>query len=194
MKRVLISLLLVLGFTSVSNGQNSTYGISLGVGSGFIMKQALDGGGSYDLNTSLSIGFQYTKKLNNTLHLMLSINWYKNEVTFTPNFNPNINITAKKYDLQLIYIPVFLKVDLSKYFFLNGGLIGDFDISKDSYITSQSGMGAGFGIGTEFLITEKLLIQIIPYANLHGLILTHKENYPERVFDTGIKLNLVLQK
>lgn len=194
MKSIIISILFVIGLTSNSTAQNNSYGISIGSGKGFIMRQASLGGGSYDLNTGLSIGIQYSKRLNNKLHLMTSANWYKNTVSFTPTFYPGLDMTPKKHDIQLIYIPVFLKVDLSKHFFLNGGLIGDLDITKNKYITNQSGIGTGLGIGTEFSINEKLLIQINPYINLHGLIPTKSKNYHERVFDSGIKLSLMIKK
>ena len=103
-------------------------------------------------------------------------------------------MTPKKHDIQLIYIPIFLRVDLSKHFFLNGGPIADLDITKNKYITNQSGMGVGLGIGSEFSINEKLLVQINPYINLHGLIQTVSETYPERLLDPGIKLSLPIKK
>lgn len=194
MKSILISIVLVIGFANFSTGQSNLYGLSVGVGNGFILRQKSLGGGSYDLNTGLSIGFQYEKGLNNKLHLITGVNWYNNSVSVTPAFYPGIEMTPKKHDIQLLYIPVFLKLSLSKYFFLNGGLIGDLDITKNKYITNQSGMGTGLGIGTAFSINEKLLIQINPYINLHGLILTASENYPERIFDSGIKLSLMIKK
>ena len=194
MKSILISILLFIGFTSISIGQSNSYGISIGGGKGFIMHQTSLGGGSYDLNTGFSIGFQYDKKLNNKLNLTTSVIWHKNSISITPAFYPGIDMTPRKHDIQLLYIPVFLKLDLSKYFFLNGGLIGDLDITKNKYITNQSGIGTGLGIGTEFSMNEKLLIQINPYINLHGLILTKSENYPERIFDSGIKLSLMIKK
>ncbi len=193
MKRLLILTLLMTGLINSSFGQKNTYGLSIGVAKGLIMKQALDGGASYDLNTGISIGFQYNRQLNDKLYLQTGINWYKNSVSVTPSFHPDIDMTPKEYDIQLLYIPVFLKVDISKYFFINGGLIVDFDITKSKHITSQSGIGAGLGIGTEFSITDKLVIQLNPYLNFHGLALIDKENYPERICDLGIKLNLILE-
>lgn len=194
MKRVLISIVFIVGMVITSKGQNNAYGISIGIGNGTILKEALDGGASYDINTGFSIGLQYSRKLSNKLHLMTSINLYDNSVTVTPGFHPDIDMTPKTYDARLIYIPLLLKVDLSKYFFINGGLIGDIDITKDNYITNQSGIGASLGMGAEFSIDDKFSIQLNPYLNFHGLILTTKENYPERIFDLGVKLNLIIKR
>ncbi len=194
MRKVLISIVFIAGMIITSKGQNNAYGISIGLGNGIILKEALDGGASYDINTGFSIGLLYGRKLSNKLHLMTSVNLYDNSVTVTPNFHPGIDMTPQTYDVRLIYIPVLLKVDLSNYFFINGGLIGDIDITKDKYITNQSGIGATLGIGTEFSINNKFSIQLNPYLNFHGLLLTNMENYPERVFDSGIKLNLIIKR
>lgn len=84
-------------------------------------------------------------------------------------------------------------MEVSKYFFINGGLIGDIDVTKNKYMTNQSGIGAGLGIGTELAITNKFAIQLNPYLNLHGLLLTNSSNHPERLLDGGIKLSLVIK-
>ena len=194
MKLFWISTLLVIGLVSTSTGQHSSYGISIGAGKGIILKESLEGGPSYKVNTSISIGLQYSRKLTDILHIATGINWYNNKITVTPSFHPNMDMTAKNYNLQLIYIPVFLRADLSNYFFVNGGLIGDFDVTSTKHITNQSGVGAGLGIGAEFPIKGNLSIQLNPYLNFHGLFLTDGDTYPERVVDSGIKLSFIVNK
>jgi hypothetical protein len=194
MKKLITSIIIILGTIITSKGQDNSYGLSVGFGNGIILKKSLDGGASYDLNTGFSIGLQYNRKLTKKLHLMTSINWYNNSISVIPNFNPDISMTSKTFDVQLIYIPLLLKIDLGKYLFFNGGLIADIDATKNKYISNQSGLGASFGIGTEFLITKNFYIQLNPYLNFHGLILIDKEKYPERILDSGIKLNLILKR
>ena len=63
MKKLLISVWFVIMSASVSIAQKNGYGLSIGVGSGMIMKQGLDGGPSYDLNAGFSVGLQYRRKL-----------------------------------------------------------------------------------------------------------------------------------
>jgi hypothetical protein len=194
MKKLFISLILIAGMAMVSKGQKHSYGLSVGVGNGTILKQRSIGGPSYDVGTAFSIGLQYSKKINDNLHLMTGVNWYTNTLTVIPSFYPGIDQTPKDYNVQLIYIPVLLKVNLGKYFFINGGLLGDIDISKGKYIASQSGIGASIGPGVEFSLGGKFAIQLNPFLNFHGLILTNKESYPERIFDPGVKLNFVLKR
>jgi hypothetical protein len=73
---------------------------------------------------------------------------------------------------------------------MNGGFLADIDISSNSYISSQTGIGAGLGVGIEFSIASKLMMSVNPYMNLHGMIATNKENYMERIVDSGIKIGI----
>jgi len=193
MKKIIITIIIMIGLLSPSIGQDNTYGLNLGIGSGIILRSALDGGASYNLNTGYSIGFAYSRKLKDNLQFQTGLNWYSNSVSVTPSFYPGIDMTPRTYDVSLFYIPVFLKVDLSRYFFVNAGLIIDYDNSKNNYIASQSGVGSGIGIGTNIVNTKKFGVQLNPYLNLHGLIMTKQENYLERVFDGGIKLIVVVK-
>lgn len=197
-------LLLSLSISFSAFGQNefidtdreprNSYGISVGIGGGLIVKQALSGGPSYNLNTGFSIGLQYTRRLTNKLQMMTSINWYHNKVTVTPGPYPGIDLTPENYDMQIIYIPFFLRLNVSTWFFIHGGPIADLDITNAKYITSQSGIGAGFGLGGEFPVNKKFSLQINPYINMHGIILADTETYPERIFDAGAKVNLIFKR
>lgn len=193
MKKIILALI-VSALAHFTNGQRNSYGISLGVGNGLISTAELTGAPSLDLNVSMSLGFQYDRKLTNKFHLVSGINWYQNSITVTPVFHPDADRTPRNYDLRLIYVPLFARFDLSRHFYLNGGLLADIDVTKNSYITSQSGVGLGFGFGVEFNLSKQVAMQINPYFNYHGVFLSKGETYPERVVDSGLKLNFILKK
>ncbi len=188
----MIAVILLTGFTT--RAQQNSFGIHFGAGSGILLQKKLDGGPSTELNTGLSAGLQYGRKLTDKLHLLTGLNWYHNRVSVTPAFYPDIERTTTKHPLNLLYIPVHLKYDLSRYFFVNGGLIGGLDITRNKVITEQSGIGAGLGLGTRFTIVPGFSAELNPYLNFHGLLLTNRDKYPERVLDAGVKLNLLLNK
>src|SRR6478752_387020 len=100
MKKLLALTVFIIGFINISIGQNNSFGVSIGTGKGIIIKQALDGDASYDLNRGISLGFQYSRKLTNKLHLLTGINWYKNTVSVTPSFHPDIDMTPENHDIQ----------------------------------------------------------------------------------------------
>jgi len=193
MKKLIVFMFFTIGLINPSIGQDNTYGLSFGMGNGLIIRPALDGGASYDLNTGYSLGFDYNRKLKDNLHFQTGLSYYSNTVSVTPGFYPGMDMSPRTYDVSLLYIPVFLKVDLFRYFFVNGGLMIDIDLAKNNRIASQSGIGSGIGIGTNIVNTEKIGIQLNPYLNLHGLIMANQKNYPERMLDAGIKLIVVVK-
>jgi hypothetical protein len=194
MKKLLLQILLLAGTMNTSIGQKNSYGVSAGIGRGFIIQEPLMGGAGHDLNNGILLGFQYTRKLNDKFHLMTGINWCYYRLSVTPNFYPGVERSTKYYNFNLIYLPAFIKMNLSKHFFLDGGLIGDIDLTKDKPISNQTGIGAGLGVGAEVMVTHQFTIQLDPYLNFHGLNMIHVEDYPERVFDPGIKLTFVMRK
>lgn len=194
MKNGLIAVLLLMGIATTAKGQSNSFGLSLGVGDGFIIRAPLDGAASYELNTGYSFGLQYTRKSAHKLHLVTGLHFYTNSLTVTPELPPDLNPGPSNYDIQLLYIPLLHRINLSDYIFFTSGLIGIIDITKDKYLSNQSGLGIALGMGAEFPINDKLFIQLNPYLNLHGLLLAHGDNYPERVLDAGIKLNLMFNK
>jgi hypothetical protein len=173
--------------------QNNKFGLSAGIGSGAIIKKPLDGDATYKLNTGFSVGLQYERKIKESLYVQTGLNWYKNSVNVTPSFYPGNDISAKSYDISLLTLPIFVRVEVSKYIYLNGGLLTDFDISNNKYLANQSGIGAGIGIGTELLQSHKMSLRINPFLNFHSLILFEKETYPERIFDAGIQLSIMIK-
>jgi Outer membrane protein beta-barrel domain len=185
--------LLVVLFSSISmltEAQRNSFGLTLGTGKGFIAQQALEGAPGLELNQSFSIGIQYNRIFNDRYTFETGLTGYKNQISVTPAFYPGADMTPVNYEIQLVYVPLFLKVNFSKYFFMHGGFLADIDLSDNSYISSQTGLGAGLGVGIEFSISKKIMMQVNPYMNLHGMILTNKENYPERIVDSGIKIGI----
>lgn len=194
MKEIYLAVLLLFMLASAGNGQSVSYGVSAGAGTGTILRKPLIGGPSYDLNTGFSLGFQHTRPFARGLSFLTGLHWYSSSVTATPNFYPDADMASTDHKINLLYIPLLLKANFAKFFYLTGGLIGDLDVSNAKAVTNQSGVGASVGFGSGFLITDHLSIQVDPYLNVHGLLLTKKELYPERILDVGVRLGLSIQK
>ena len=58
---------------------------------------------------------------------------------------------------------------LSKHFFIDGGLLFNVDISNNSAISNQTGIGTDFGFGLELPVFKHYSISINPYLNINGL-------------------------
>lgn len=189
-KLIALGLLMTVGL-NYSIAQNShSFGLSVGMGKGFIAMRALEGGPGYDLNASLTIGLNYFHRINTKLTLESGLSWYTSNVTVTPNFYPGIDRTPTDYGIQLLYVPLVMKVHLSNYFFIKGGLIGDVDVSGSSPLSSQTGMGTAIGLGGEFPVSKKWVLVVNPYVNLHGTIRVTKGRYAKRILDSGLTIGL----
>jgi hypothetical protein len=193
MKRTLLLFCLTMSIIYTSSAQKNSYGISVGIGGGLILKRTLIGAAAYDLKTGYSIGFKYSRSFTDKLSLQSGLNFYSNTVLITPSFDPDFPNETREHKLAMLYVPISLRKDLSKYFFMNAGLIGNIDISNKKQITNQTGIGAMIGIGTEISINDNFSIQLNPYLNFLGLLQFSGENYPERVLDAGIKLSFILK-
>ena len=174
-------------------GQKNSFGVSLGAGKGIILKQALEGGPGYSLNKSFSLGGLFNRKITERLHFNTGLVWYSTSVSVTPNYYPGIDLKPAEYKTQLIYVPLTFKAFVSKYVFFNAGIIGDFDVSKNSPLTRQSGVGAGSGIGGRVDLSDDISLELNPYLNFHGLLLAKGEMYSERILDSGVRLSVYFE-
>jgi len=190
MQKPILLVFIFFSMAFLAEAQRNSFGLMIGTGKGFVAQQALEGAAELNLNQSFSIGIEYNRIISDKYAFETGLVWYKNQVSVAPAFYPGIDMTPVNYEIQLLYIPTFLKVNFSKRFFMHGGFLVDIDISDSSYISSQSGLGAGLGVGTEVSIAKSLIMSINPYVNLHGIILADKENYPERILDSGIKIGV----
>lgn len=187
---LVISLFTVSICSQAQNSRKNSFGIFAGVGGASVAQEGLEGGGSTDMNTGLSIGLNYYRSLSAKTLFETGIVWYMNEVAFTGAYNPNYSQETLREKVQLIYIPLFVRFDVSKVFFLHVGLIGDLDVSNNDYLDNQTGLGSGIGLGINFPLSEKIKLQINPFMNIHGLLMTEKQSYPQRILETGIKLGI----
>lgn len=189
MKKILSIVLMFASVISYAQNKNS-FGFSLSTGRGFIMQEELVGAASQNLQQSFTAGFTYHRQLARIVKLETGLSYYSNSIDVTPAPNPSVERTTTSHPLRVVYVPVFVRLDVLKHFFINGGLIADLDVTKNSYINSQSGIGTGIGIGGEFNVSKKIAININPYMNFHGMFLTKSETYPERIVDSGIRLGV----
>jgi hypothetical protein len=170
------------------NYKKNTFGVFAGIGGATVVQEALEGGGSTDMGVGFSVGLNYYRSLSAKAAFETGVTWYMNEVTFEGSYNPDQEI--KHENINMIHVPVFLRFDVSKSFFLHGGLIGDFDFSKNEFLDDQSGLGAGVGLGVNFPLSQKIKMQINPFINIHGLLMIEKTSYPQRLLETGIRLGI----
>ncbi len=191
-----LSLIVVSVAAYAQERSKNSFGIAAGAGRAIVAGSNLDGGPSLNLERNFELGANYYRQLGEKVKLETGVFYHYTRLTETSVFYPDIPQITTQYDIHLLYLPVFLRYNLSKHLFINGGVMADIDVSNNLEISSsrslnsQSGVGLGLGIGGEVAVFRALYLQLNPYLNLHGVILMQGENNPGRILDAGIRLGI----
>lgn len=196
-KTVLICLsFLVLASTNLL-GQNLKIGITyspLGFNE-VITFQGLDGAPSYENDGYFAVGINFLKPINDWLEFETGLEYSKHHVVVHPNLPYNMHeiYVPREESFALINIPLTLRVNFLKYFFVNGGLLIDIDASKSPDIDKQNGIGSLLGLGLKYDFKSGLSAFANPYAKVHALIPFPAERNHEKVFEAGFRFGLTYQ-
>jgi len=198
MKKYLVTLILVFislsSFSQETKKQESykdSYGISIGSGeSGLYTLGKSVGGPDYLGLSAIEAGFNYDHPLNKFLYFESGIYWHHNRIKITPGVNPGVDMTPRYTNLNFFYIPVNLKVMILKYFFIDGGMLLNMDVSTHSEISNQTAIGADFGFGLEIPVFKHYSITINPYVNIHELYKLDRQDLGESIIGDGVRFTI----
>lgn len=200
MKKLLTFFLVLINFAAnAQESSRNSFGLTAGAGSANVVRPSLEGAPSLDLQRNFEIGANYYRQIGRKLKFETGLIYHYNKLTQKSVFSPDVPQITTQYDVHLIYLPAFLRINLSKHFFVNGGGMVDIDISNSMGLSSsralnnQSGLGVGMGIGGEVAVLHKFYLQVNPYLNLHAVLPVQRENYPERILDAGIKVGVRIE-
>jgi hypothetical protein len=132
MKRfLLIGLLLLSGVglnsqTKIFNDAKVGVSITTFGSNDFVALRAMYGGGSYEGLSMFSIGINFIKPLNNWLDFETGLEYSKHNFIFTPPF-AGTPVTPYDVSASLIDVPLTLRANFLKYFFINGGFTLDYN-------------------------------------------------------------------
>jgi hypothetical protein len=174
----LILSLILLSLTSYSQQKHEfalTYGKSIGTATYSILRQGfLYGAGSTDLQNNNALGLRYFRPINDKgrtkIEVGLNYSWGNLKVKPAYTGDPEFD-TPWYYDFNLISLPVYMNHSMGKYFFINYGLMLDYQNGEEDEYTGF-GIGTGFGVGTRYS-TEKYTFYINPKYEKH-LFLSEK--------------------
>lgn len=188
-KNLFIVILTLSALTSYSQSKNEfalTYGKSAGTATYSILRQGLlTGSGSTDLQNSNALGIRYFRAVNRKgrTKLELGLNYSWGNLKITPAFTGDPEPAPWYNDFNLISLPVYMNHSLGKFFFVNYGLMLDYqDAEKVRY--TGFGMGIGCGIGARYS-TGKYSLYINPKYQKH-LFLSEKYGLMELGILCGI--------
>ncbi|SHF41387.1 Outer membrane protein beta-barrel domain-containing protein [Mariniphaga anaerophila] len=151
----------------------------------------LDGTGGYDNDGSFSVGVNYIYGIKSWLEFETGLEYSVHHTIFNPPFiGEEYNNSPRKEKMNLISVPLTLRINFLRYFFVNGGGLLDFDVSGANSIDDHTGIGFLMGLGLNFDFGPGFSVYANPYFKEHSLISFSPEKYHQRTWDEGIRVGL----
>lgn len=152
-KKLIVICSFILLFSTSSHSQvkheiGVIYGKSSGAAVYSILRNGfLVGGSTSSLEKNNTIGIKYIRSIQTKkkLKLELGLNYLNGTLKITPAPTGDPVYDAPSYgDFMLISSPVYINYSFWKYFFLNTGVLLDYQKSESE---TYSGIGIGYGFG-----------------------------------------------
>ncbi|HZK68893.1 MAG TPA: outer membrane beta-barrel protein [Paludibacter sp.] len=177
------SVCLVLVFLCLStlmSAQKGQLGITFSAMSdnGVARFRSVEDDSSTDAGKSFTYGISYLKPLNKWLDIETGLEYLSCPIE-TKSIVGTINgvtTLTRSSTLSMLSIPVTVRANFLKYFFVNGGLLLDVDVSENSIINSQSGLGSILGLGLKYDFKNGISVFVNPYSKIHLFPLTFERN------------------
>ncbi len=173
MKSIIILPLLLVAFLAKAQKGTNTYAISYGEGKGQI-RSVLTMAKKFDSTSEGPVNFfdfSYTIGKRKHSAIETGVSLMKHDFTYSilDTKSPTVTITPRS--IYALIVPLKLRTDILKYFFISGGLLGHINIG-DGGIESlgiESSLGIGLGGGIQYVHKEKYGIFVYPQVNIHNI-------------------------
>jgi hypothetical protein len=150
----------------------------------------LTGAASYTGDNFYTFGINYLSGINTWLETETGLEFSKHNIIIHPNLPPDMDNAPRNASFELINIPVTVRANFLKYFFVNGGLLFDFDVSKNSPIDNQTGIGTILGLAVKYSFDCGVSAFVNPYTKAHTLIPFSADNYHQRLWENGFRVGI----
>lgn len=169
-----------LGITFSSFGSNDV-----------IYYHQMDGAASYNSDQFYTLGLNYLYQLNHTFRFETGIEYSAHKIIIQPNVPPDMDNTPYGAEFSLINIPLTVRINFLRYFFLNSGLLIDIDPTVSSPVDSQSGIGATIGLGLNYDFHCGISTFINPYIKAHSLLPFIPDDPHQRLMESGFRFGVM---
>ncbi len=178
MKHLIILLICVLIFPSVSCAQRSNpagrdqVGVTIStLGSNDVVSFVkMMGGASYYGDGFLTVGISYLHPITKILDLESGLEYSSQKIKIRREFMPGMSLTDRYGSFSLISLPIGLRLNFLRYFFLSGSFFLASDASTSMPIDSQTGIGANFGLGFKYSFRGRMSVFVNPYQKMHSIV------------------------
>ncbi len=183
----------VLSFAQKKNQVKVYYGFAE---ASYVPTKSLDGGGISANDFMINeIGVRYNRKIGKIFSVETGLNYFSSKVPYDIYYCPPRRLGEKERPdtgndkIQLLTIPVSLLTEFWNYFYLNTGVLFDFQMNKSKKLDSQSGIGFVVGVGAKYDY-KNITFFISPEIKRHRLIGFKEIRHPEYLLRAGVRFGI----
>ena len=179
-KKSVYLVLVCICLSTLMSAQKGQLGITFSALSdnGVARFRSMEDDSSTDAGKSFTYGISYLKPLNKWLDIETGLEYLSCPIE-TKSIVGTINgvtTLTRSATLSMLSAPVTVRANFLKYFFVNAGLLLDIDVSSNSIINSQSGLGSLLGLGLKYDFKNGISVFVNPYSKIHLFPLTFERN------------------
>lgn len=157
--------------------------------------RSLEDDSSTGAGKSFTYGVSYLRPLNKWLDIETGLEYLscpieKESIVGTIN---GITTLTRSGTLSMLSTPVTVRANFLKYFFVNAGVLLDIDVSSNSIINTQTGLGSLLGLGVKYDFKNGISVFVNPYAKIHSFPLSFdrdQQHFMESAVRFGIAYKL----
>ena len=149
------------------------------------------GGPGYHSDGFESFGLNYIYKLNRTVDFETGIEYSRYKIIVEPDLPLIYGGTPYSAKFSLIQIPVTVRLNFLKYFFVNGGVFLDIGGAGSKLDVNQNGLGANFGLGIKYDLSPSLSLFVNPYVKIHSLLPFTSTLDFGRLYESGFRFGIM---
>ncbi|MFO7869296.1 MAG: hypothetical protein R6U95_08375 [Bacteroidales bacterium] len=190
---IVLMALITSGLIAQNNKMN-WIGVNTSISTGELIRYggALDGGLSYNGKIGFLIGIGFSRVINNTFDFESGIDYSKN--TFNSSYiddRGQIIKTVNPEHVDLVTIPINIRIKLQKHFFVTGGLQYDqrINVINSPSVDNQTGIGINFTFGKDFILSDKMIVYIALEFIIHDIIPFSPEKNQQRLTEFGLRIS-----
>ncbi len=188
MKRIILGILLLNSVLALSQGKSElSFSVTTGENE-MIMFHALDGAATHRGEGFFALNMHYRKPIKEWLDFESGLAFAYHSVVVEPL--SIYDILPIKEEMYLASIPIGVKFNFLRYFFVNAGTLVDIDFTSSNHLDDQSGIGASLGASTIYRFDNGIGIFAMPCIRMHSLIPFTMGNYHERLLESGIQFGI----
>jgi len=198
MKKLYVLLFIFVLFASEMKAQKAEVGITFSAlsdnsiarfGDNYISDSGTDAGKSY------TFGITYLKPLNKWLNVETGIEFLQSKASIHSIVSTTSGVTTvfRYGTLSLLNVPLGVRANFWKYCFVNGGVFLDIDVSSNSPVQTQTGLGSLLGFGLKYDFKTGISLFVNPYMKIHSFPLsfqTDQEHLLESAVRFGVSYKL----